>query len=153
VKENSIIVNLKGKAMFNVEGILQMLNDKSAFRHHALSDRMTILDPKRYTQSLLYHSLGEIITHAKEIESMPGWFGNEWSRMHSDGSPYNGTLDILYADEFEFLVSEGLLIMKSHEELTQDEIFKKLDESCQAGDLSDIAPQVLMALTKDIVIS
>jgi len=125
-QDDYLLVHLNGDVYFKVEEILAKIQSKEIFKYPELSQgRMTMMDPKRFQHSFLYHSLGELITYVKDVN---GWFSAEWKRKIG-GEDYNGKIDVIFYDEFLFLVAEDLVRFDSYKCLTDEDIWRNAGAS------------------------
>jgi hypothetical protein len=121
-KKDYFLVNLNGTVMFNVEGILDCIKSKKIFEYPCLPTYSTLMDPKYYMKSILYHGLGTMISKCSETN---GWYNAEWREKLGDYD-YHGKIDMLYYDEFCFLAAEDLIKFDSYECKTHEDIWRNV---------------------------
>jgi len=121
VKEDYFLVHLNGNISYNIEGIVKSINSKKIFEYPYIQDYLTLLNPKYYKNSLLYHSLLNMISGSKEIN---GWFNGEWIEQREWGN-LEQRVDTLYYDEFCFLAAEDLIKFDDYECLTLEDIWTR----------------------------
>ena len=143
-----ILVHVDGNVRFNVEGIVSMLMDRTAFKYPCLEDRLTILhgglvnrqlkfgekwtfagkkniNHYEYASSFLYLSLNEMVKYAR---CEGDWYQGKWERFDFS-SPYRAVIDTVYYDEFIFLTAEGLIQFDRFTPLTCEDIWQNFIRS------------------------
>lgn len=120
--EDYLLVNLQGKILYNIDRILSKLLDKSIYKYSYLKTHTTFLHPKYTNKSGLYYAIENLIQYAKTEDGV--WFEGCWTKKEYHGiQDYTSALDILFYDEFIFLVSEDLIQFDFVEMLTDKQIW------------------------------
>lgn len=122
-----LLVNLNGEVRFNVDGILDCINSKKILEYpHLTTGHLTMMNPKYSTGSFLYHSLLSMISHSTEKD---GWYNAEWKQKFGKGEDawiVNQRCDVVFYDEFCFLLAEDLIKFDSYEALTDEDIWRNV---------------------------
>lgn len=146
---SALLVRLNGKVQLNVEGILDAIKNGTIKNYPDLSEgRMTMMG-KRLELSILYYTLGSMISHG---ESEDGWYSNEWKKAIGNGEQIEQRFDTVFYDEFVFLVSEGLIKVESYEFLSQEKIWANANRyfAAKEGKFDDVRIKRMKdAKTKD----
>ena len=121
-EDTPFIVNVDAGASINVNGILEKLIDKSIFNYPATSyGRLSMMDPKMYMHSFMYHGLAKLISYAPNDGT---WFDLAYNNPSwGESGEINQHMTTFFHDEFDFLQKEGLIRFTTVQVSTLRDIF------------------------------